>query len=122
MLDIPIHIVLLSKHLSVVEKSSAAENVAARGGRGGGKPATDWLLKTVKPHGKRADFLRYFLAFSNGRSVEDCMAHFNMKRPNVFAYWTAINRDHGIGYALRDGVITPILPPKQNPKSIFGVK
>ncbi len=121
-LHIPLHIVLGDKHLSVVAanaRATASPKKAKPTPRSGGKPAGRSLSKVVKPHGKRAAFLRYFLA--RPRTVEDCMQHFTMSRPNVFGYWTAINKDHGIGYTLENSTITAILPPKHSAKTIFGV-
>ncbi len=131
-IHLPLNIVLLSKHLSVVPNGNveaskvrtrmSPERQAKTTGRNGGKPAGKVLSKPVKPTGKRAEFLRYFISSPNGRSVYDCMKRFDMKRPNVFAYWTAIHKDHAIGYSLEGGVIRAKLPPKHNLKTIFGVK
>jgi len=78
--------------------------------RNGGKPAARKLKKPVKRCSKRAQFLNWFLL--KPRTVDDTMAHFGMTRANVFAYWTMINRDHGIGYAFSEKTITAVLPAK----------
>jgi len=90
--------------------------------RDGGKSAAPKLRKLVKTKSKRADFLRWFLDDPTGRTVGACMANFEMTRQNVFAYWTAIHRDHGIGYAFSNNTITAILPGKCEASAIFGAR
>lgn len=88
--------------------------------REGGKPAAHKLLRPVKPKGKRADFMRWFIEDCNGRTVGATMANFNMSRPNVFAYWTMIHRDHGIGYTLSENTIRVQFPADIGPgDSVF---
>lgn len=91
----------------------------ARDGRGGGKPAAPSLLKPVKPNTKRAAFLRWHLDDFEGRSIGATMAYFGLTRPNVLAHWTAIHREHGIGYALAASTITPLLPEGSDADSIW---
>ena len=112
---------LIVKALESAEPAKWAERVAVRSykARAGGKAAGAKLLKPVRA-GKRADFLRWFLADPKGRTVPEAMSHFGMTRQNVMAYWTAIHRYHGIGYALADARIMPLPPAKCHPSSIFG--
>lgn len=88
---------------------------------GGGKPAAAKLLRPVKRNSKRARFLSYF--FDNlgrhPRRASDVAQWCGISRANVFAHWTAIHREHGIGYALEGDFITPILPPDCPADSIF---
>lgn len=96
-----------------------AEPIPQRRGRDGGKSPAAKLLRSVKPKGKRAAFLRWFLEDPTGRTVGATMANFNMTRQNVFAYWTMIHRDHGIGYALSNNTLASILPADCNSESVF---
>ena len=47
------------------------------------------------------------------------MNRFGISRQNVFSYWTAITREHGIGYALSQNMIRAILPAYSTPDSVF---
>jgi len=121
--------VLTDRHLrlGVIQpgagKPAKAPAVDGRTNKPGGKKPARKLLKPVKSHSKRAAFLRwYFDSAEPGRSIGACMANFEMSRPNVIAYWTNIHRDHGIGYALANNIITPILPKGVSPDQIYGVK
>jgi hypothetical protein len=91
--------------------------------RDGGKPAAKSLLKPIKPNSKRARFLRWFLESEDGkgRSIGATMTNFSLSRANVISYWTALQRDHGVGYAITNNTITPRLPSKCDPSELFGV-
>lgn len=116
--DLPVKICVGHPCLTV---TTGTPRFAPSQSRNGGKPAAKRLTKPVKPAGKRAAFLRWFLAEPGGRTVDAAMANFSMSRPNVFAYWTAINRDHGVGYTLANNTITAVLPPGTDSGSVFGV-
>lgn len=114
-IELPITLRLLDAQLSVTavkpvtrrrSTKPSGKRRAARP-RDGGKPAALHLLKPVKPNSKRARFLRYC---AEPRTVAETMAHFRITRPNVMAYCAALNRDHGIGYALESGTITLTVP------------
>lgn len=79
-----------------------------RGTGRGGKAAADSLTRSLKPTGKRAEFLR----FIGGRevSVETLTRQFAMTPANVNGYLTNINRDHGIGYSKESGRVSLQLP------------
>lgn len=85
--------------------------------RDGGKPPTSKLLRCVKWRGKRSEFLKWFLV--KPRTIDATMTQFRITRPNVFAYWTMINRDHGIGYSLSANVIAALLPVGCKAEDIF---
>jgi hypothetical protein len=87
--------------------------------RSGGKPAAPRLRRQLKSFSKRAAFLRWFMDDPDGRSVGAAMATFQMTRPNVMAYWTALNRDHGIGYSLSGNTITVELPDRCDLEELF---
>jgi hypothetical protein len=81
--------------------------------RNGGKPPASKLLRPLKPRTKRAAIVRWFLrAKKAGKAVTAAMKHFRCSREAIFSHWTAIQRDHGIGYRF-DGAsdtITVLLP------------
>lgn len=66
--------------------------------RDGGKDAAKSLLRPVSLSSKRGRVLRYFL-HSSDATVSGAMREFAMTRPAIFATWTVLNREHGIGYA-----------------------
>jgi hypothetical protein len=88
--------------------------------RDGGKPPAKSLLRPLKASSKRTRVLRWFL-HSLDASVASAMAEFDLTRPAVFATWTVLNREHGIGYdfdAASDAVLVR-LPCDE--ADIFGV-
>ena len=89
--------------------------------RNGGKPPHSKLLKPIRWTSKRALFLRWFLEDEAGRTVGATMAAFRMSRPNVFAHWTALREEHGIGYRLEANTIIPRLPPGVVPAAVFDI-
>lgn len=112
----------LDPQLFVTERDGAdpAPRAMPYRDRGGGKEPAESILKPIKSHSKRAKFLRWFLEeFEAGRSIGATMATFKMTRPNVLAYWTAIHREHGIGYSLVHNTITVRLPSEET-TPIFG--
>lgn len=111
-----VHFQVNDPHLKITQGGAAV----ARRMKTGGKPAAPRLLKPIKPNAKRAAFLRFFLN-SSITPIDDCMSHFKMTRQNVISYWTAIHRDHGIGYALANDSISPRLPKGATAANIFGV-
>lgn len=117
MIELPIH-------LQIVCRDTCFHQVARLPRRRayGGKPCAKTLLRPVKPKGKRADLLRWFLEKPEGRSVEECVKRFNITRQNVFAHWTAINQVHGIGYVQHGDTIAAQLPNGFNEETIFGVR
>jgi hypothetical protein len=66
--------------------------------RDGGKDPAKTLLRPVSLSSKRGRVLRYFL-HSGEATVSEAMREFAMTRPAIFATWTVLNREHGIGYA-----------------------
>lgn len=66
--------------------------------RDGGKPPAESLLRPVSASSKRGRVLRYFLHRADA-SVPGAMTEFNLlSRSAVFATWTVLRREHGIGY------------------------
>lgn len=95
---------------SVVQDASQAAPARARTcRRDGGKAPAAALLRPVKASSKRGRMLTLFL---RGATVADAMTQFACSREAVFACWTALRRDHGVGYAFdaASGVIAPKLP------------
>jgi len=113
-LEFPVFIRVLDPQLVVCEGARSK-----RSKRDGGKPAASTLLKPVKVNSKRAAFLRWFLEAPSGRTIPGAMAHFGISRPNVLAHWTALSREHGIGYALHNGNLKPLLPARCGPSDVF---
>lgn len=102
MLDLALHVRTSDPFISIKRTRP--------GRRRGGKPPAPALIRPLKTSSKRAAFLRWFLEVPEGRAIADAMAAFNMSRPNVLSYWTAIHRDHGVGYSLSGNSITALLP------------
>lgn len=88
--------------------------------RTGGKDPAPHIQKPVKTKSKRADVLRYFLRNKAARDLPTAAIDLGVSRQNLLSYWAAIHREHGIGYAIKDGALRPILPPGATPANIFG--
>jgi hypothetical protein len=65
--------------------------------RDGGKPPAESLLRPVSQSSKRGRVLRWFM-HSPDASVSAAMMEFSLTRNAVFATWTVLHREHGIGY------------------------
>jgi hypothetical protein len=66
--------------------------------RDGGKAPAATLLRPLKASSKRTRVVRWFLHAPDA-SVAAAMIEFDCSREAIFSQWTAIQRDHGIGYA-----------------------
>ncbi len=88
-----------------------------RGTGRGGKPAADELTKTLKPYGKRADFIKFI--GSREVSVVSVRQQFDMTHANVNGFLTNIHRDHGIGYAKEGGQVRLVLPAGSTWRNIW---
>lgn len=89
-----------------------------RGTGRGEKPATAKLLRPLKPHGKRAAFLKYI----GGRAVtmEQVCQQFGMTHANVNGYLINIHKDHGIGYSKEGGTLRLALPKNCTWSNVWG--
>jgi len=102
MILLPVVIRVRDEYLIVRPETSQA--------RVGGKPASATILRPIKPNTKRANIFAWFCDSKNSRKVADACKHFQVSRQTIFAHWTVLNREHGIGYALDSDCLTPIIP------------
>lgn len=80
----------------IVRASGAAP--ARRLRRNGGKAPAKAILRPIAPGTKRGALLAFFLR-DPAPAIADAMRELRMSRENIFAHWTALHRDHGVGYS-----------------------
>lgn len=66
--------------------------------RDGGKTPAATLLRPLKASSKRTRVVHWFLHAPQA-SVAAAMVEFSCSREAIFSQWTAIHKEHGIGYA-----------------------
>lgn len=75
-----------------------------------GKPVGEKLERPVSRTSKRGQVCEFFLT-SEGGSIREAMAKFDMSRSGVLTHLHGLNKDHGLGYVLQGDIATIMLPP-----------
>lgn len=70
------------------------------------------LLKPFNLNSKRGKFVKFFLDKKEGGSLFQVMAELSVSRASVSTYLCLIQKEHGLGFSLSNGILKIMLPEK----------
>ena len=81
-------------------------------GPSGGKAVADKVIRQVSKTSKRGKVLEFFLVEGENkpRSIREAMSEFDTTRSNILSTLFILNKDHGLGYVLKDDAASVQLP------------
>jgi hypothetical protein len=86
----------------LIERAGSEERVS------GGKEVSEGLIKPVKAPSRKGQVLRFFMGET--KSIREAMAEFGISRSNVLSQLYLLQKDHGIGYELKNDAAIITLP------------
>jgi len=94
----------LDMPVPLYERLDGADRVS-----GGKEVSEGGLKKPVKGDSRKGQVLRFFMA-PEPRSIREAMAEFGISRSNVLSQLYLVQKDHGIGYELKNDAAIITLP------------